>query len=262
LAILIAIAAFFSLLVVSAMREQRWFKKILFYYFPRYLRPLSQQHKLINIYCKHLTPLERKRFEWRAFYFLNTTDIEFRGFTGPGLINQNSVRYLIASVATQMSLFLSEDCFDAFNKIIIYPEAYFSHITKQYHKGETNPGAGVIVLSYPSFKKGFESSTDGVNLLMHELAHALWLENNIFDYEIFDTVSFRHYQQVAAAELERLLQHEEHFLRKYAGTNPEEFFAVAVENFFERPAELLQALPELYAALKQLLNQDTLKLQS
>lgn len=244
------------------MREQRWFKKILFYYFPRYLQPLSHQHKPINLYYKHLTPQERKHFEWRAYYFLNTTDIEFRGFTGPGLFNQNSVRYLIASVATQMSLFLTEDCFDAFHKIIIYPEDYFSHITKRYHKGETNPGAGVIVLSYPSFKKGFESATDGVNLLMHELAHALWLENKLFDYEIFDRASFSHYQVVASVEFERLQQNEEHFLRKYAGTNPEEFFAVAVENFFERPAALQQALPELYAALSRLLKQDTLKLQS
>jgi MtfA peptidase len=262
LPILIALTIVVALVVIRAMREQRWFKKLLFYYFPRYLRPLSQQHKPINLYYKHLTSQERKRFEWRAYYFLNTTDIEFRGFAGPGLINQNSVRYLIASVATQMSLFLTEDCFDAFHKIIIYPQDYYSTITKQYHKGETNPGAGVIVLSYQSFKKGFESSTDGVNLLMHELAHALWLENKLFDYQIFDAQSLRNYQALAAEELQRLQSNEQHFLRKYAGTNPEEFFAVTVENFFERPAALQQALPDLYRAMTKLLNQDTLKLQS
>lgn len=244
------------------MREQRWFKKILFYYFPRYLRPLSRQHKVVNAYYKHLTPEERKRFEWRAYYFLNTTRIEFRGFGSTELLNQNSVRYLIASVATQMSLFLTEDCFDAFDRMIIYPDAYFSNITKQYHKGETNPAAGLIVLSYPSFRKGFESTTDGVNLLMHELAHALWLENKLFDYEIFDPTSFARYQRIADYERERMYEQEEHFLRKYAQTNREEFFAVAVENFFERPGAFQQALPELYQAMVTLLKQDSLKLQS
>lgn len=244
------------------MREQRWFKKILFYYFPRYLRPLSHQHKPINIYYKHLSPEERKNFEWRAFYFLDTTSIEFRGFTGTELINQNAVRYLIASVATQMSLFLTEDCFDAFHKIIIYPDDYYSKITKQYHKGETNPSAGYIILSYPSFKKGFETTQDGINLLMHELAHALWLENKFFDYEIFEPQAMLRYERVAEVELASMDNSESHFLRPYARTNKEEFFAVAVENFFERPAALKKTLPQLYAAMVQLLNQDSLKLQS
>ncbi len=247
---------------MGAMREQRWFKKILFYYFPKYLRPLSYQHKPINVYYKHLTSEERKNFEWRAYYFLNTTAIEFRGFTGTELINQNAVRYLIASVATQMSLFLTEDCFDAFHRIIIYPDDYYSRITKQYHKGETNPAAGYIILSYPSFRKGFENSTDGVNLLLHELAHALWLENKFYDYEIFDPEALEHYQQIAEVELTTLRETEEHFLRKYARTNAEEFFAVAVENFFERPAALKSALPHLYQAMVRLLNQDSHKLQS
>lgn len=259
---LILLFAFFGAVVFGAMREQRWFKKILFYYFPRYLRPLSHQHKPINVYYKHLTPEERKSFEWRAYYFLNTTSIEFRGFSGTELINQNAVRYLIASVATQMSLFLTEDCFDAFNKIILYPDDYYSRITKQYHKGETNPAAGYIVLSYPSFRKGFETTTDGINLLLHELAHALWLENKFYDYEIFDPQALDHYQQIATEELTLLRESESHFLRKYAQTNPEEFFAVTVENFFERPAALKNALPHLYEAMVRLLNQDTLKLQS
>jgi MtfA peptidase len=38
--------------------------------------------------------------------------------------------------------------------------------------------------------------------------------------------------------------------------NEHEFFAVAVENFFERPQEFKNAIPELYAILIKLLNQD------
>jgi Mlc titration factor MtfA (ptsG expression regulator) len=47
-------------------------------------------------------------------------------------------------------------------------------------------------------------------------------------------------------------------LGSYAATNYNEFWAVAVENFFERPKQMKDALPELYQAMCLLLNQDTL----
>lgn len=248
-------------IMYAAMREQRWFKKILFYYFPKVLRPISYKLKPINIYYNRLTKEERKRFEWRVYYFLDTTEIVFSQFKPTQLVNYNATRYLIASVATEMTLFLSDDCFDAFQKIIIYPDSYYSQITKQYHKGETNPAAGYIVLSWRSLNEGFANRTDGINLLMHELAHALWLENKLFDYEIFDEAHLRQYERIAEMTMLEMTDNENHFLRRYALANREEFFAVAVENFFERPAQFKEALPHLYDAMTMLLQQDPLKLK-
>ncbi len=248
-------------IAMIAIQEQRWFKKILFYYFPKVLRPLSYKLKPINVYYSKLTPEERKRFEWRAYYFLNTTSIEFRNFEGTKIVNFNAIRYLIASVATQMSLFLSEDSFDAFHRIIIYPEDYVSPVANRKHKGETNPAAGYIVLSLKSLKQGFATREDGINLLMHELAHALWLENQLFDYDIFEPDALARYLRIANAEMDKLQDGGEHFLRKYAATNREEFFAVAIENFFERPDEFQTELPQLYSAMVYLLKQDPIKLE-
>ena len=45
-------------------------------------------------------------------------------------------------------------------------------------------------------------------------------------------------------------------LRRYAATNAAEFFAVAVENFFERPELLAHRHPELFAALRAFFNLD------
>jgi Mlc titration factor MtfA (ptsG expression regulator) len=45
-------------------------------------------------------------------------------------------------------------------------------------------------------------------------------------------------------------------LREYAATNPTEFFAVATEHFFERPQELRDAHPSVYAELKAFYRQD------
>jgi MtfA peptidase len=248
--------------VLPVVKSQRWYKKLLYFYFPKFLRPITPQLKPINVYFKKLSPEERKRFERRVFYFIDSTDIEFRHFKPTQLINYNAARYLIASVATEMSLFLSEDCYDAFNKIIIYPDNYYSPITKHYHKGETNPAAGYIVLSWSNLQTGFADKTDGVNLLMHELAHALWLENELFEYEIFDEETLQIYKAASVRVMREMQGDDNHFLRRYALTNKEEFFAVSVENFFERPQKFKAALPELYSILARLLNQDPAVLTS
>lgn len=259
--ILFALFILASLVALPIVREQRWYKKLLFYYFPKYLVPLTPGLKPINVYYKALTPEERKRFEWRVYYFITSTEISFRQFKPTQLVNYNAARYLIASCASQISLFLSDDCYDAFHKIIIYPDKYYSPITGHYHKGETNPGAGYIVLSWNSLNSGFANNSDGINLLMHELAHALWLENKIFDYEIFEAEALEAYQVMAAVTKANMQTAEqEHFFRRYALTNDEEFFAVAVENFFERPVQFSAALPELYATLVNLFKQDPIKL--
>lgn len=255
-ALIFIVAAFGWIFVLPIIRYQRWYKKLLYYYFPKFLRPISPKLKPINVYYNKLTPEERKRFEWRVFYFIDTTDIEFRHFKATALINFNETRYLIASIATQMSIFLTEDCFDAFDRIIIYPDNYYSPITKQYHKGETNPGAGYIVLSWTNLQTGFENKTDGINLLMHELAHALWLENELFEYDIFEPEVLAAYKTISWQVMAEMVNDNQHFLRRYALTNKEEFFAVSVENFFERPAAFKTALPELYSILAKLLKQD------
>lgn len=258
--ILFAAFLFISILAFPIVREQRWYKKILFYYFPRFLVPLTPGLKPINVYYKKLTPAERKRFEWRVYYFVTSTNIEFRHFKTGQIINYTAARYLIASVATQISLFLSEDSYDAFHKVIIYPDKYYSPVTGKYHKGETNPSAGVIVLSWNSLNAGFASYSDGINLLMHELAHALWLEHHMLRYNIFNAEAMEEYEVMAAVITAEMKQGEENFLRPYALANEEEFFAVCVENFFERPVQFKHALPQLYTTLVTLFNQDPIKL--
>ncbi len=45
-------------------------------------------------------------------------------------------------------------------------------------------------------------------------------------------------------------------LDKYGATNPDEFFAVITEYFFEQPQQLKQQHPELYEELKEYYRQD------
>lgn len=59
-------------------------------------------------------------------------------------------------------------------------------------------------------------------------------------------------------EMERIVNDEVSFFRDYAATNDHEFFAVAVENFFERPQAFFEHHPRMYGLLATLLNQDPL----
>jgi Mlc titration factor MtfA (ptsG expression regulator) len=139
----------------------------------------------------------------------------------------------------------------------VYPNDYYSSITKRFHKGEVNPRFGIIVLSWQSFVDGFIYPTDSVNLGLHEMAHALRLENMIRneEYQFFDETLVAQFDEYAH-NLCHVVNWEETFFRPYACANEHEFFAVAVENFFERSREFKTAMPDLYMILSKLLNQD------
>lgn len=207
-----------------------------------------------------LTDAFKKKFQWRAFYFLHTTDIEFREFEGYTPEDQKKIRHLLASVAAQMTLFLPIRCFLMIHTIKVYPAPYYSKFSKRFHKGETNPRAGLIALSWTGIAEGIESSSDGLNLIIHEYAHALWMEHAFTSYETFRNDAADQFQKVAMEELRLAAEKEDHFFRDYGLTNFHEFMAVAAENFFERPEQFEKRLPHVYKAMVSLYQQDPIRI--
>ncbi|CAN5911519.1 hypothetical protein BH24BAC1_BH24BAC1_09440 [soil metagenome] len=116
---------------------------------------------------------------------------------------------------------------------------------------------GYILLSWRSFEEGFSNPADGINLGLHEMAHVLKIENQIAnnDYLYLASQLMDQIRKEAAVLLDRIRSGEEVFFRKDAGANFHEFFAVAVENFFERPALFRQQHPRLFALMRDLLRQ-------
>jgi Mlc titration factor MtfA (ptsG expression regulator) len=168
------------------------------------------------------------------------------------------IKTIICAGASQLVLNLPAESLTFFERIIIYPDYYQSRITNKLHKGEVNPGMRVIVLSWRGVVEGLNRTDDGLNLLLHEFAHALWIENKLMhrEYTVLNTTSVAYYEQAASEEVKKMQNDEHHFFRKYAFTNKEEFFAVAVENFFERPQGLKAASPQLYNCMVSLFRQD------
>jgi Mlc titration factor MtfA (ptsG expression regulator) len=167
---------------------------------------------------------------------------------------------LISSAAAQLTLFLPKQSLEHFHRIVLYSDFYKSRITQRKHKGEVNPGLKTIVLSWRGIEQGLQHKSDGINLLLHEFAHALWLEQKITnEYDVFEPYLVTAFEEYAQAEMAKLHTDDGHFFRPYAFENMEEFFAVSVENFFERSSAFVQAQPKLYRILAALFKQDPLQ---
>lgn len=209
-------------------------------------------------YYQKLPTDRQSHFEKKLVRFLHTKRFIPRGINEVTL----EAKVLIAASAVQLTFGLPDVYFHHFNKIIVYPNDYYSSITKRYHKGEVNPLFGIIVLSWQSFVDGYIYAQDSFNVGLHEMAHALRLEAIIRseDYDFFDPELLERFEAYADDFCHHPEKDPNHFIRPYACTNIHEFFSVAVENFFERPRAFKDNLPELYSILAKLLNQDPDKL--
>lgn len=208
-------------------------------------------------YYQILSPSNKVKFERKVCNFLYSKRFIPRNIPEVTI----EAKVLIAASAVQLTFGLPNIYLRHFDKILVYPNEYYSSITKQYHKGEVNPRFGIIVLSWKNFIEGFVTRDDGVNVGLHEMAHALRLENIIRneEYKFFDDDLIRRFDDYARAVCRNFREYTD-FFRPYACANEHEFFSVAIENFFDRSELFRKQIPELYAILTRLLGQDPLKL--
>jgi len=224
--------------------------------FQLYFKPLIRQVLGRNhLYFIHL------RTDRQDQFFRKVTDnFRYFKFVGLGTKLSDRQKIIIAAAAAQLVLFLPDEALSYFTKIIVYPDFYHSRITGRMHKGEVNPGMRVIVFSKRGIIEGNKIRNDGINLLHHEFAHALWLEHKLVghQYTVLSEQLMEEFETYAVSEIEAIQNVDDHFFRAYAFANLAEFFAVAVENFFERPKEFQQHQQQLFDILVALLKQNPL----
>lgn len=226
-----------------------------------WILPVPQSYKDIlqkySRYYQTLHPHDKGRFERKVCNFLYSKRFIPRNMPEVTI----EAKVLIAASAVQLTFGLPNIYLQHFDKILLYPTAYYSSITKKYHKGEVNPRFGIIVLSWNHFADGYVNA-GAVNLGLHEMAHALRLENIIRneEYRFFDERLIKGFDDFARS-ICRDLQTHANFFRPYACTDEHEFFSVAIENFFERSELFKRQIPDLYVILTRLLGQDPLKLK-
>lgn len=229
---------------------------------PGVSRPLARKYKLVLKehfpYYGKLALREQKLFERKVQYFIYMKEFIPRQI---GHVT-DEMKVLISACAVQLTFGYPKVFLSHFRRILIYPDNYYSTINQVYHKGEVNPRLQAIVLSWKNFVQGYLEHDSGINLGLHEMAHALRLENIIFndEYDFFEPRLLQHWHQLADEEIKRINSGDSSMFRKYAASDHDEFFAIAIENFFEKPEEFRSLKPELYDVLSKLLKQDPYRL--
>jgi len=202
----------------------------------------------------------RKRFEKRVCKF-----IRMKTFRAGGNMLEitNEMRVMVAASAIQITYGYPGVYFNHFETIILFGDAYFSTIKSECHEGEVN-AAGAIVLSWKSFLSGFSDPTDGKNLALHEMAHALRLTNIVDneEYDFLDRETMQDFENQGMVEMQKINNGETSFFRSYGSVNLQEFFSVAVECFFEKPNDFKAYNPRLYQLLVKILKIDLLNFGS
>ena len=187
---------------------------------------------------------------------------KFEGCAGLELTDE--IRLTIAAHAALLLLGSDEPrYYPGLVTILVYPTAYLAPESESdgvivTEQEEARLGEswrrGVVVLAWDAARAGARDAHDGDNVILHEFAHQLDTEDNAADGvpHLNQPGDYRTWARAFAPQYQRLrAQPHESVLNAYGATNPAEFFAVATETFFEKPKQLREHDPALYAELSR-----------
>lgn len=214
------------------------------------------QRETLSLHCPYYIELDeedKREFERRLAYFMASKHF----IAHHGLDLFDAMKALICAEAIKITFGLDKFVLPHFRVINIYPQEYYSKITGAHHKGDINL-RGAISLAWTSIKEGIVDPFDGVNVAIHEFAHAVYFENFIKNehYLFIDARLLQEWNKLAEKEMPNVRGNDDHFIRRYGSTNKDEFFAVSTEHFFEQPLQFKEEHPELFELLVKIYNQN------
>lgn len=207
-------------------------------------------------------------------YLLELTDVlvhELRWEAANGFEVTAPMQACVAAHAAMLVLAFDDglDSYLDVSSVIVHPSTIRRKGTKYLGDGlytdDDDPiigeaiHKGPVLVSWDSASLQARTPERGENVLYHEFAHRLDMLDGMSDGTplIPADDQFDEFVRVCTESLHRLRRHEEpSVLRNYATTNPAEFFAVATEVFFTRPAPLRDENPALYGVLRDYFRQD------
>ena len=189
-----------------------------------------------------------------------------------GLQVTDEMRVLVSVQAALLLLRLGPDGFAELRQVLIYPGPFvvdrsqpdatgLVHEHRRALSGESWQ-QGQVILSWADVLAGAADPHDGHNVVLHEFAHQIdqahgrangapWLPGR---------TRRERWARTMGAEFEALRQQlargEDTLLDPYGASAPAEFFAVSSEVFFERPQQLADQHPALFAELQGLFGVD------
>ncbi len=194
----------------------------------------------------------RLRFEHGVRLFLADKRI-----TGVDVAVTDEMRVLVAASAVTLSVGWEDYGWPQLSEVLLYPQDFNRDyaFSSAELSGQTHPW-GTVILSVPTLLHSFARKDDAFHVGFHEFAHLLDVEGASFDGApagLGDEAT-RHWTRVLEAERGRLRKGG--VIDPYGESDPVEFFAVAVEAFFECPGDLANEHPPLHDLLRAFFRQD------
>ncbi len=202
----------------------------------------------------------RERLDGLINRFLD--EIKFIGRDGFDVTEE--ARLVIAAQACLLIMAKPHRWFPNLKSVILYPAAfkskakkfdgYVQHGGTRVHSGESWM-RGPVVLAWDHAAFGALVDDDGHNVVIHEFAHQLDEATGVSDGAplLGKDQSAALWGRVFQESYERLQRNVEigqpSVFDAYGASAPAEFFAVAVETFFEKPRETKAEEPQIYEQL-------------
>ncbi|MEX0702756.1 MAG: M90 family metallopeptidase [Planctomycetales bacterium] len=185
------------------------------------------------------------------------------------------VRVAIAAQAAMLLLGFDDAYYDSLTTVLVYPDTYVAPDAHMPGGGLVIEGhsprlgeawhRGPVILSWPDVLDGARIPDDGHNVVFHEFAHVLDMEDGLVDGtpRLGDRRLAAEWAAVmsdAQARLRRAARRGTRtFLDDYGTRDEAEFFAVATESFFEQPERMARNDQALYDLLSRFYRQDPIR---
>jgi len=212
--------------------------------------------EITNILVKYypfyntLWPTVQYRFQQRLLNFIKS-----KRFIIYSKQPYKEMPVLTSAAAIHLTLGMDEFMLPWFKNISVHPEAYFAEDSLRVLAG--NVEGETVTIAWDQLLKGINNQTDGSNVGLHEMAHALYYQQAIADNN--KEVNFSSYFEKVMHEGEevyKLKDDQKILYSDYAYRNLQEFWAESVEIFFEKPEAMKMCYPQIYETIKELLKQD------
>jgi Mlc titration factor MtfA (ptsG expression regulator) len=234
--------------------------------FPEAWRQLLEQD--VSFY-RRLNETERAKLRTDLPIFVAEKNWEGCG----GLILTDETKVTISAFVCLMTLGFEDEFFDHVKSILVYPTSYVAQgrtvtegglvIEGDSHREGEAWWRGPVIVAWDEAVECSRGESNGRNLVVHEFAHQLDMQNGqIVDGTppLSSAEEFQRWQKVMNDEYEDLVERctsgRHSLLDCYGATNIAEFFAVASETFFERPRALRIRHPALYEILQNYYRQN------
>ena len=210
---------------------------------------------------------DAERAELRAMIQVFLEEKDWEGCGGLDLTDE--IRVTIAAQACLLQLGLPHDYYRNVESILVYPSTvvppahhpgFFERVDGPVEDsvpllGQAFNQQGPVILVWDTVLHDARHPEQGHNVVYHEFAHKLDMLDGTADGTppLADSDQLAQWVAVCSKEFQRLrdLAEKGHktFLDAYGTKNEAEFFAVATEEFFDRPLALRKHAPDLYGVL-------------